>query len=164
MSSRHRAREGALQVLYLLDMSKQPVSEAIDSYYGSLSSEECTPQAMRDPFLEQLVRGTITEIAATDERITRHAEHWRIERMPTVDRNILRLAIYEMLYCMETPPIVAINEALEIAKKFGGEDSARFVNGILDKVKAELTRPLREASRPDAMQPAPPASKPQAGA
>ena len=144
MSSRHRAREGALQILYLWDMRKQPVSEAIDSYYGSLSSEDCAPQLQRDPFVEHLVRGTVNEIATTDERITRHAEHWRIERMPTVDRNILRLAVYEMLHT-DTPAPVLIDEALELARRFSGEESVHFVNGVLDAVRRELNDPAKIA-------------------
>ena len=78
-----------------------------------------------------------------DERITRHAEHWRIERMPAVDRNILRLAVYEML-STPTPPAVVIDEALELARQFAGEESVHFVNGVLDAVRREL-RPAEPA-------------------
>jgi transcription antitermination factor NusB len=87
-------------------------------------------------------------LAGVDARIVKFVENFGIARLAAVDRNILRLAIYEMFHCMETPPVVAINEAIEIARKFGGEDSSRFVNGVLDKIKGELTRPLREAAAP----------------
>lgn len=78
-----------------------------------------------------------------DERITQHAENWDINRMAVVDRNILRLAIYEMLHRDDIPPVVSINEAVDIAKKFSTQDSGKFVNGILDKIKGELMRPAR---------------------
>ena len=103
--------------------------------------------SVRD-FANNLIAGVNAHITDVDDRIKKYVINFEIGRLAAVDRNILRLAIYEMLYCMETPPIVAINEALEIAKKYGGEDSARFVNGILDKVKGELTRSLRDASPP----------------
>src|ERR1019366_2527629 len=93
MASRRRARQRALQILFIWDARKQPVEDAIDSYYDALYSEE---ELERDPFVTLLVRGTVEHLAEIDARITRHAEHWRMERMPAVDRNILRLAGYEM--------------------------------------------------------------------
>ena len=159
MSKRREGREAAVQYLYQLEIHGD---RAADLHADFWNFRESKP-AVRE-FANSLIAGVNAHITEVDGRITKYALNFEIGRLAAVDRNILRLAIYEMLYCMETPPIVAINEALEIAKKFGGEDSARFVNGILDKVKSELTRPLREASRPDAMQPAPPASKPQTGA
>jgi N utilization substance protein B len=110
------------------------VAEAIDQYYDGLYSDE---QPQRDPFVADLVRGTVENVQEVDERITRHAEHWRIERMPTVDRNILRLAVYEMTRG-GTPPPVAIDEALELARKFSNEESVQFVNGVLDAVRREI--------------------------
>jgi N utilization substance protein B len=83
-----------------------------------------------------------------DDRIRKYAQNFLLERLNVVDRNILRLAIFEMFHNLEVPPIVAINEAIEIAKRLGGQDSGKFVNGVLDKVKLELTRPLREAVVP----------------
>jgi len=93
MSSRRRSRQRALQILFLWDARRQPVDEAIDAYYDTLYSEE---QPERDPFVANLVRGTVEHVAEVDEQISKHAEHWRIERMPAVDRNVLRLAVYEM--------------------------------------------------------------------
>src|ERR1035441_9599833 len=87
MASRRRARQRALQILFIWDARKQPVEDAIDSYYDALYSEE---ELERDPFVTDLVRGTVEHVAEIDARITRHAEHWRMERMPAVDRNILR--------------------------------------------------------------------------
>ncbi len=136
MPSRHKAREQALQVLFSWDVRKLTAQESIEAFYGSLSSEEAEARNSRDAFLEQLVTGTVAQVAEIDERITKHAEHWRIERMPPVDRNILRLAIYEMLHT-DTPPPVLIDEALELARRFAGKESVNFVNGVLDAVHRE---------------------------
>jgi transcription antitermination protein NusB len=134
MPSRRRARQRALQILFLWDARKQPVDEAIDDYYNSLFSEE---RPDRDPFVAHLVRGTVEHLAEVDEQITKHAEHWRMERMPAVDRNILRLAVYEMTRA-GTPAPVTIDEALELARKFSNEESIQFVNGVLDAVRREI--------------------------
>jgi len=136
MAARHRSREHALQILFQWDMRKQPVEESIAAFYGSLYSEESAVQPERDEFLEQLVRGTVEKAGEIDALISGHAEHWRIERMPAVDRNILRLAIYE-LRNTGTPPAVAIDEALELARRFSTEESVQFVNGVLDAVNKE---------------------------
>jgi N utilization substance protein B len=134
MPSRRRSRQRALQVLFLWDARRQPVDDALDAYYDTLFSEE---QPGRDPFVSELVQGTINHLAEVDERITRHAEHWRMERMPAVDRNILRLSVFEMTH-LGTPAAVAIDEALELARKFSNEESVQFVNGVLDAVHREL--------------------------
>jgi N utilization substance protein B len=133
MSSRRRSRQRALQILYLWDARRQPVDEAINAYYETLYSEE---HPERDPFVASLVRGTVQHVTEVDERISRHAEHWRMERMPAVDRNILRLAVYEMLHG-GTPAAVTIDEALELARKFSNEESVQFVNGVLDAIHRE---------------------------
>jgi N utilization substance protein B len=134
MPSRRRSREHALQILYQWDMRKQPVDESIDAFYGTLYSEEGAAPPERDEFLGQLVRGTVEKAAEIDALISGHAEHWRLERMPAVDRNILRLAIYEMRHT-ETPAPVVIDEALELARRFSNEESVQFVNGVLDAVR-----------------------------
>ena len=109
------------------------MDEALDAYYDTLYSEE---QPGREPFVAELVRGTIAHAAEVDERISRHADHWRMERMPAVDRNILRLAVYEMTHG-GTPAAVIIDEALELARKFSSEESVQFVNGVLDAIHRE---------------------------
>jgi N utilization substance protein B len=133
MATRRRSRQRALQILFLWDARRQPVDEVINAYYDTLLSEE---QPLRDPFVADLVRGTVQHVAEVDEQITRHAEHWRMERMPAVDRNILRLAVYEIKRG-GTPAAVAIDEALELARKFSNEESVQFVNGVLDAVHKE---------------------------
>ncbi len=134
MASRRRSRQRALQILFQWDFRRQPPDEAINAYYETLYSEE---HPERDPFVAQLVRGTVQYAAEIDERIAKHAEHWRLERMPAVDRNILRLAVYEMTRG-DTPPAVAIDEALELARRFSSEESVQFINGVLDAVHREL--------------------------
>jgi transcription antitermination protein NusB len=134
MSSRRKSRQRALQILFSWDARHRPVDEAIDEYYDALYAEE---RPERDPFVIDLVRGAVNHVAQIDDRITRHAEHWRIERMPGVDRNILRLAVYEMAHA-GTPAAVTIDEALELARKYSGEESVQFVNGVLDAVRREL--------------------------
>ena len=133
MSSRRRSRQRALQILFLWDARRQPVADAINAFYDTLFAEE---HPERDPFVDQLVHGAVEHLDEVDERIRRHAEHWRMERMPVVDRNILRLAVYEMTHA-DTPAAVVIDEALELARKFSGEESVQFVNGVLDAVHRE---------------------------
>src|SRR5438132_10387223 len=133
MPTRRRSRQRALQILFLWDARRQPVDEAINAYYDTLYQDE---RPDRDPFVSSLVRGTVQYLAEVDQQITKHAEHWRMERMPAVDRNILRLAVYEMTG-MGAPPAVAINEALELARRFSNEESVHFVNGVLDAIHRE---------------------------
>ncbi len=141
MAARHRSRQRALQVLYQWDMTKQPVDEAISSFYDTLDSRrrheseerDRRRRQVRDEFMEELANGTSDMAADIDHRITAKSAHWKLERMPIVDRNILRLAIYEMSR-QETPAAVVIDEALELARQFSGEDSVAFINGVLDAV------------------------------
>jgi N utilization substance protein B len=97
------------------------------------------PSSVRE-FAQKLVLGTCNESDRLDEEVARAAENWRMERMATVDRNVLRMATWEMLFDHETPPAVIIDEAIEIARKFGSEDSGAFINGILDSIKNRLLR------------------------
>ena len=136
MAARHRSRQRALQVLYQWDMTKLPVDQVISSFYETLYSEEEKLAPGRDEFMEELVTGTSQMTPAIDERIVAKSENWKLDRMPVVDRNILRLAIYEMSR-QETPAAVVIDEALELARQFSGEESVGFVNGILDAVHRE---------------------------
>ncbi|MGA3039491.1 MAG: transcription antitermination factor NusB [Bryobacteraceae bacterium] len=139
MPSRRRSRQRALQILFLWDARRQTVEDATAAYFDTLYSEESRTQPQPDPFLDGLVQGAVAHVEELDRRITRHAEHWRIERMPLVDRNILRLAIYEMTQT-DTPPPVVIDEALELARRYSNEESVQFVNGVLDAVHRDLER------------------------
>ncbi len=138
MPARHRSRQRALQVLFLLDLRQQNVDLAIASYYDTLHTEDESPKrADRDEFMESLVHGTTNKAKELDEQIEKRSDHWRIERMPAVDRNILRLAIYEMTE-QATPAAVVIDESLELARQFSGDESVAFINGVLDAVRKGL--------------------------
>ena len=138
--ARHRSREHALQLIFQWDLRQIPHEEILKGYYGSLLIREDSVAPPRpDPFAETLFRGVTENLPAVDEQITKHAEHWRLERMPAVDRNVLRLAVYEILFT-ETPPAVVIDEALELARKFSGDESVHFVNGVVDAVRRECTQ------------------------
>ena len=138
MAARHRSRQRALQVLYQWDVTKQPVKNAIDSFYDTLYSEEeeATDRPVRDEFMEELATGTCAIAEELDRRIQQSSQNWRLERMPMVDRNILRLALYEMIKS-GTPRAVVIDEALELARQFSGDESVGFINGVLDAVNTE---------------------------
>ena len=140
MPSRHRSRERALQVLFQADIRQQRPDEAIAAFYDSLYTAEDEPATLPDPFMEELVRGAIEAMSGIDEKIAGQSDHWRMVRMPIVDRNILRLAVYEFLHASDVPDRVAIDEAIELAKAYGGEDSGRFVNGVLDRIRAAAAR------------------------
>ena len=161
MSKRRQAREMALQMLFQLDLGGSTVSP--NSLFARFSSENyaktgetlepVTPkpvplkrpsqefQAASFKYARELVEGTVQRKAEIDELIRGQTDHWRLERMPAVDRNILRLAVYEFLSQIDVPKLVVIDEAIELAKKFGSEQSGRFVNGLLDGLLKEQAFP-----------------------
>ena len=144
--ARHRARQQALQLLYQWDLRRSAIEDIMRGYYDSLLvDEERFGRPRPDPFAESLLRGVVRDLPLLDDRIARHAEHWRLERMPAVDRNILRIAVYEMA-STDTPPAVAIDEALELARRYAGEESVHFVNGVLDAVRRELAGSAHSAA------------------
>lgn len=132
-SARHRSRKRALQVLFEWDMRGESIDSAIAHFYGTLYSEESERQPKPDQFMEELVRGTAANAEHIDQKIEAKSQHWRLERMPVVDRNILRLAIYELTQQSVPAPIV-IDEALELARQFSNDESLSFINGVLDAV------------------------------
>jgi len=144
MASRRRAREFALQALYLADINQSDAVDALrDLWAGQIDEEELTQRpAEKDEitFAEQLVAGARDQHNAVDTMIEKASRNWRLSRMPVVDRNILRIATYELLARDDVPASVSINEAVELAKKFGDKDSRAFVNGILDRIAAETGR------------------------
>ena len=144
MGLRRKARESALQMLFAADVMssgqadrpKEQVraDELVRDYWSELGEELDVPAR---EFATRLVTGTLAHIAEIDERIKSRAEHWRISRMAVVDRNVLRLAVYEFLH-EPTPRTVAINEALEVARRFSTYEATQFINGILDAIKRDL--------------------------
>ena len=138
MPARHRSRQRALQVLFLWDLRKQSIDDAIASFYATLGSDDDDPKPTpHDEFMESLVRGTAARAESIDRRIVAKSANWRLERMPVVDRNILRLAVYE-LDTLKTPAAVAIDEALELARQFSSDESVSFINGVLDAIRRDL--------------------------
>lgn len=127
MGTRRRARELALQLLYqneLTDIAPEEMQLGFDEWQSA-------GESVRD-FADRLLRGTLAKISEIDAELALQTAHWRLERLAAVDRNVLRLAMYELIYESDTPHAVIIDEAIEIAKKFGAKDSGRFVNGVLD--------------------------------
>ena len=141
MGKRRKAREAAIQYHFWRDLHHGEAPERIDDFW-----EFCPATPGVREFAQPLIEGMVTHLPEIDERIMRYCENYEFHRISPVDRNVLRLAIYEMLYRDDIPPVVSIDEAIELAKTFGGGESGRFVNGILDRVKGDLTRPLREAA------------------
>jgi len=135
MGSRRKARECALQMLFAADIAGAVPDEVLRTYWKELGDADMEEVARE--FATRLAAGTLANLDALDERIRSRAEHWRIPRMAIVDRNILRLAVYEFLY-EPTPRTVAINEALEIARRFSTYEATQFINGILDAIKRDL--------------------------
>ncbi len=134
MGKRRKARELALQLLYQLDLQGEPSAEP---YLEEFWLRHPVDPEVRE-FADTLIRGTKLHEAKIDEFITRYAQNWELDRMAVVDRNILREGIFELLWAQDVPPKVAINEALEVAKKFSTQESSRFINGILDRIHKEL--------------------------
>ena len=135
MGSRRKARECALQMLFAADVAEMPADDVVRSYWAELGESDLDETARE--FATRLASRTLSNLELLDERIRSRAEHWRISRMAVVDRNILRLAVYEFLY-EPTPRTVAINEALEIARRFSTYEATQFINGILDAIKRDL--------------------------
>jgi N utilization substance protein B len=121
-------------MLFQWDITRDTIDQIAATFFQNQSDE---PTALVD-FARQLVSGTVEHVEEIDVIIQRHAEHWRLDRMATVDRNLLRLATHEFLYDKETPKTVVINEAIEIARRFSTQESPQFINGILDSIKKEL--------------------------
>jgi N utilization substance protein B len=133
MAARHRSRKRALQVLFEWDIRREEIDRAIQHYYDSLYSEEQEKPPKPDKFMEELARGTAADSAEIDRQIEARSSNWRLDRMAVVDRNILRLAIYELRRA-DLPAPVIIDEALELARQFSNEESLSFINGVLDAV------------------------------
>lgn len=161
---RRTAREMAVQMLYQSDLGGSPLAHIFNTFdLSEYLAKEAAAEKKREPstleedradfarrkrrvqeafeYAQDLVRGTLDNLEKIDEMIRGQADNWRLERMPPVDRNILRLAVFEMLYERETPKLVVLDEAIELAKKFGSEQSGRFVNGLLDGLLKQHTFP-----------------------
>ena len=138
MRKRTLAREYALQLLYQLDITSDAPESALDNFWSNLKDKEI--DAILKEFSSSLVKGVMENLEEIDEKIARYAANWQLKRMAVVDRNIMRMGCFELLYRDDIPPKVSINEAVELAKKFSGLESGKFVNAILDKVKLEKNK------------------------
>ena len=134
MGGRREGREHALQLLFQWDLSRGSFHEVCTTFWTLNQVIEAESRV----FADRLSAGTVQHIDQIDALLARHAEHWRIPRMAVVDRNVLRLSTFELLFENQTPRVVAINEALEIARKFSTSESIQFINGILDSIRKEL--------------------------
>ena len=134
MGLRRKAREQALQVLYQMEMQGGDLKAILNLYW---KNHEDAAGPVRE-FTTQLAEGTLRNLPEIDELIGKYSTHWRVPRMSVIDRNILRLGVYELLYLHDVPTSVTLNEAIEIAKKFGTESSSAFINGILDHIAKEV--------------------------
>ena len=131
MRKRTLGRECALKILYSVEVSKDGFQESSERFWNNYETDISADIKI---FSQSLVSGVISNMTKIDEMLDKYADNWDLARMATIDRNILRIATYELLFTDEIPPKVAINEAIEIAKKYGDKDSGKFVNGILDKI------------------------------
>lgn len=135
MPSRHRAREYALQMLYQSEVGGAPMHDVVEQFWRQ---ERVSEDVRR--FAERLALGTVAALPEIDRLLREGIENWRLERLGAVDRSVLRLAVHEFLHEPDTPRIVVIDEAIELAKRYGGEESGQFVNGILDALRKRLER------------------------
>jgi N utilization substance protein B len=135
LGRRRKSRESALQVLYQLNITKQEATTALTRF-----QEHFLSHGEADDFLNRLVLGVLEHFPQLDRLIEQYSENWRLDRMTMIDRNILRMALFELLYCEEIPPKVTINEAIDLGKRFGSEDSGSFINGILDRIQNEAVK------------------------
>ncbi len=125
-----------MQLLYQIDITRDKCEDCLVNFWQARLQENIE-QSVCD-FTEQLVKGVVQNLGAIDAKITQYAANWQLQRMAVVDRNILRMSCFELLFCRDIPPKVSINEAVELAKKYSGVEAGKFVNAILDKIKQEM--------------------------
>ena len=135
MGTRRRARELAMQALFYMDTQQNGSREMLERFCENFT----LPEKVR-PFFLQLVKGVLDAQPQIDTLIERYSKNWKVQRMACVDRNVLRVAIFEMLFCPDIPPKVSINEAIDVAKKFGTEESGAFINGIVDRIRIAIDK------------------------
>ena len=140
MTGRRQARELAMQFLFQRDFNQGELDPDLVQFWKDRKAS-----AQTRGFAEELIRGVELRLPELDRRLAAYAENWDVRRMGAVDRAVMRVCLYEMLFCTDIPPVVSINEAVDIARDFSGGESGRFVNGILDRARKDLDRPARTA-------------------
>ena len=133
MGNRRRARELALQALFYADMNQNDIEDVLEYF-----NDHFAPSKKALPYFMKLARGVQGARDEIDTLIETYSEHWKLSRISGVDRNVMRIGVYELLYCPDVPPKVAINEAIDVGKKFGAQESGAFINGILDSIHQAL--------------------------
>jgi N utilization substance protein B len=135
MGTRRQARELAMQALFYMDMQNNVSLQMLENFCGNFP-----PSKKAQPFFLKLVNGVLEEGSEIDALIEKFSKNWKISRMACVDRNVMRIAVYELLYCDDIPAKVSINEAVDIGKKFGTEESGAFINGIMDSIRGAMEK------------------------
>jgi N utilization substance protein B len=142
MAMRRSGREWALQILFQLDFN---AAERLEPVFAAFWEEAQPKDPRAAAFAERLVTGVVAHRKELDATLKRYADNWDVGRMGGIERNVMRMAIFEMVHCPDIPPVVSINEAVDLAKYFSTSESGRFVNGILDRIRETVDRPAREA-------------------
>ena len=142
-SGRRETREWIIQFLFQLDFNPEPIDIALKDFW-----EEKEPKEREKTYAEEIIKGVVQRKDELDDRLSQYAKRWDSERMVAVDRTVMRVALFEMLYREDVPPVVSINEAVHFAKDFSSFQSGRFVNGVLDRIRKEIDRPARTTYKP----------------
>ena len=140
ITGRRQAREWVVQFLFQTEFNPEELDQALEDFWND---EEKAPLDRDRKYVNEVIRGVIEQQLKIDRTIKRYTDNWDVDRLGVLDRTVLRVAVYEMLFRDDVPPVVSINEAIEIAKAYSGQKSARFVNGVLDRIQKELDRPAR---------------------
>ena len=143
VNGRRETREWIIQFLFQLDFNPEPIDIALKDFW-----EEKSPSEREKTYAEEIIKGVVQRKDELDDRLSQYAKRWDSERMVAVDRTVMRVALFEMLYREDVPPVVSINEAVHFAKDFSSFQSGRFVNGVLDRIRKELDRPARTTYKP----------------
>ena len=143
VNGRRETREWIMQFLFQLDFNPEPMDIALKDFW-----EEKEPSEREKTYAEEIIKGVVQHKAELDERLSEYAKRWDSDRMGGVDRTVMRVALFEMLYREDVPPIVSIKEAVHFAKDFSSFQSGRFVNGVLDRIRKDIDRPARTSSKP----------------
>jgi N utilization substance protein B len=143
VNGRRETREWIVQFLFQLDFNPEPIDIALQDFW-----EEKTPSPREKNYAEEIIKGVVQRKEELDAQLSQYANRWNSDRMGAVDRTVMRVALFEMLYREDIPPVVSINEAVHFAKDFSSFQSGRFVNGVLDRIRKEIDRPARTTYKP----------------
>lgn len=143
VNGRRETREWIVQFLFQLDFNPEPIDTALKDFW-----EEKEPIPREKQYAEEIIKGVVQRKEELDEKLSQYAKRWNSDRMGAVDRTVMRVALFEMMYRDDVPPVVSINEAVHFAKDFSSFQSGRFVNGVLDRIRKDIDRPARTSYNP----------------